>query len=62
MIFLNIEKKKIWINKKDTFCFIGQIGITDLADQQKVLNAIQQMHLDKVDLDTISQLGAADSG
>lgn len=34
----------------------------DPVDQQKVLSAVQQMHLDKVDLDTISQLGAADCG
>lgn len=39
-----------------------QIGITDPEHQQKVLSAVQQMHLDKVDLDTVSQLGAADSG
>nr|XP_020492849.1 ankyrin repeat, SAM and basic leucine zipper domain-containing protein 1 isoform X1 [Labrus bergylta] len=41
---------------------LEKIGITDPADQEKVLSALQQMHLDKVDLDTISQLGAADSG
>ncbi|XP_044048767.1 ankyrin repeat, SAM and basic leucine zipper domain-containing protein 1 [Siniperca chuatsi] len=41
---------------------LEKIGITDPVDQQKVLSAVQQMHLDKVDLDTISQLGAADSG
>ncbi|KAM6937002.1 ankyrin repeat, SAM and basic leucine zipper domain-containing protein 1 [Xenentodon cancila] len=39
-----------------------KIGITDPVDQQKVLSAVQQMHLDKVDLDTIKQPGAADSG
>lgn len=46
-------------------CFfppIGQIGITDPADQQKVLKAVQQMQLDKVDLDTIGQLEASDCG
>ncbi|XP_074534156.1 ankyrin repeat, SAM and basic leucine zipper domain-containing protein 1 [Halichoeres trimaculatus] len=41
---------------------LEKIGIKDPEDQQKVLSAVQQMHLDKVDLDTISQLGAADSG
>ncbi|KAM4573902.1 ankyrin repeat, SAM and basic leucine zipper domain-containing protein 1 [Odontesthes bonariensis] len=39
-----------------------KIGITDPVDQQKVWSAVQQMHLDKVDLDTISQLGSAYSG
>nr|XP_046251021.1 ankyrin repeat, SAM and basic leucine zipper domain-containing protein 1 [Scatophagus argus] len=41
---------------------LEKIGMTDPADQQKVLSAIQQMHLDKVDLDTIGQLGVTDSG
>ncbi|XP_039988804.1 ankyrin repeat, SAM and basic leucine zipper domain-containing protein 1 [Xiphias gladius] len=41
---------------------LEKIGITDPVHQQKVLSAVQQMHLDRVDLDTISQLGAADSG
>ncbi|XP_067446744.1 ankyrin repeat, SAM and basic leucine zipper domain-containing protein 1 isoform X1 [Thunnus thynnus] len=41
---------------------LEKTGITDPVDQQKVLSAVQQMHLDKVDLDTISQLGAADIG
>ncbi|XP_018547912.1 ankyrin repeat, SAM and basic leucine zipper domain-containing protein 1 [Lates calcarifer] len=41
---------------------LEKIGITDPEHQQKVLSAVQQMHLDKVDLDTVSQLGAADSG
>ncbi|KAK2842714.1 hypothetical protein Q5P01_012914 [Channa striata] len=41
---------------------LEKIGITDPVDQQKVLSALQQMHLDKIDLDTISQLGAADCG
>uniref|UniRef100_A0A3B4X7F0 Ankyrin repeat, SAM and basic leucine zipper domain containing 1 n=1 Tax=Seriola lalandi dorsalis TaxID=1841481 RepID=A0A3B4X7F0_SERLL len=50
----------IWINKR---CFlICQIGITDPEHQQKLLSAMQQMHLDKVDLDTISQLGATANG
>lgn len=40
----------------------SQIGVTDPEDQQKVMNALQQMTLDKVDLDTIDQFGAADSG
>lgn len=42
-------------------CFpIGQLGIKDPADQQKLLSAIQQMQLDKVDLETFNQLGAVD--
>uniref|UniRef100_A0A3Q3W3M9 Ankyrin repeat, SAM and basic leucine zipper domain-containing protein 1 n=1 Tax=Mola mola TaxID=94237 RepID=A0A3Q3W3M9_MOLML len=43
---------------------LEKIGVIDLVDQQKVLKALQQMHLDKVDLDTISRLniGDADSG
>ncbi|KAM9352313.1 ankyrin repeat, SAM and basic leucine zipper domain-containing protein 1 [Symphorus nematophorus] len=41
---------------------LEKIGITDPEDQQKVLSAVQQMHLDKVDLDTICQMGAAESG
>uniref|UniRef100_A0A3B3YLH8 Uncharacterized protein n=1 Tax=Poecilia mexicana TaxID=48701 RepID=A0A3B3YLH8_9TELE len=40
------------------FC---QIGITNPVDQQKVLSAVQQMHLDKVDLDKI-QLGTGENG
>lgn len=39
-----------------------QIGVTDPGDQQKVMDALQQMTLDKVDLNTIDQFGAADSG
>uniref|UniRef100_H2V3Y3 Ankyrin repeat, SAM and basic leucine zipper domain containing 1 n=1 Tax=Takifugu rubripes TaxID=31033 RepID=H2V3Y3_TAKRU len=41
---------------------IMTIGVTDPGDQQKVMNALQQMTLDKVDLNTIDQFGAADSG
>ncbi|KAI3370986.1 hypothetical protein L3Q82_023635, partial [Scortum barcoo] len=41
---------------------LQKIGITDPVDQEKVLSAVQQMHLDKVDLDTISQLGETYSG
>ncbi|GLD69270.1 ankyrin repeat, SAM and basic leucine zipper domain-containing protein 1 [Lates japonicus] len=41
---------------------LEKIDITDPEHQQKVLSAVQQMHLDKVDLDTVNQLGAADSG
>ncbi|XP_034541160.1 ankyrin repeat, SAM and basic leucine zipper domain-containing protein 1 [Notolabrus celidotus] len=41
---------------------LEKIGIKDPADQKKVLSAVQQMHLDKVDLDTIGHLEAADSG
>nr|XP_019934057.1 PREDICTED: ankyrin repeat, SAM and basic leucine zipper domain-containing protein 1 [Paralichthys olivaceus] len=41
---------------------LEKIGITDPVHQQKVLSAVQKMHLDKVDLDTIDLLGATDSG
>uniref|UniRef100_A0A3Q0TE18 Ankyrin repeat, SAM and basic leucine zipper domain containing 1 n=1 Tax=Amphilophus citrinellus TaxID=61819 RepID=A0A3Q0TE18_AMPCI len=41
---------------------LEKIGITDPEDQRKVLTVMQQMHLDKVDPETISQLGLADSG
>ncbi|XP_026166903.1 ankyrin repeat, SAM and basic leucine zipper domain-containing protein 1 [Mastacembelus armatus] len=41
---------------------LKKIGITDPVDQQKVLSAVQQMQLDKVDLDRVSKLGAADCG
>ncbi|XP_017295493.1 ankyrin repeat, SAM and basic leucine zipper domain-containing protein 1 [Kryptolebias marmoratus] len=41
---------------------LEMIGITDPEDQQKLLRAVQQMHLDKVDLDSISSLGAGDMG
>ncbi|KAM9816180.1 ankyrin repeat, SAM and basic leucine zipper domain-containing protein 1 isoform 1-T2 [Syngnathus typhle] len=41
---------------------LEKVGITEPADQKKVLSALQQMHLDKLDLGTIEQLGATDSG
>ncbi|XP_019750271.1 ankyrin repeat, SAM and basic leucine zipper domain-containing protein 1 isoform X2 [Hippocampus comes] len=41
---------------------LAKVGITEAADQQKVLSAVQQMHLDKLDLDTMEQLGVTDSG
>ncbi|XP_032378871.1 ankyrin repeat, SAM and basic leucine zipper domain-containing protein 1 [Etheostoma spectabile] len=41
---------------------LEKIGITNLVDQQKVLSAVQQMHLDKVDLDKISLPGTSESG
>ncbi|XP_068580839.1 LOW QUALITY PROTEIN: ankyrin repeat, SAM and basic leucine zipper domain-containing protein 1-like [Cebidichthys violaceus] len=41
---------------------LEKVGITDPEDQQKVLSAVKQMHLDKVDLDTISLPGPVDSG
>uniref|UniRef100_M4AJ49 Ankyrin repeat, SAM and basic leucine zipper domain containing 1 n=1 Tax=Xiphophorus maculatus TaxID=8083 RepID=M4AJ49_XIPMA len=43
------------------FFAVCQIGITNPVDQQKVLSAVQQMHLDKVDLDKI-QLGTEENG
>ncbi|XP_037624039.1 ankyrin repeat, SAM and basic leucine zipper domain-containing protein 1 [Sebastes umbrosus] len=41
---------------------LEKVGITDPGVQKKVLSAVQQMHLDKVDLDTLSLPGPADSG
>ncbi|XP_076590196.1 ankyrin repeat, SAM and basic leucine zipper domain-containing protein 1 [Chaetodon auriga] len=41
---------------------LEKVGVTDPADQQKLLNALQQIHLDRVDLDTVCQLGAKYSG
>ncbi|XP_061899003.1 ankyrin repeat, SAM and basic leucine zipper domain-containing protein 1 [Entelurus aequoreus] len=40
---------------------LEKVGITDPDEQQKVLSAAQQVHLDKVDLDTIEQLGVSDA-
>lgn len=47
--------------KSLTFLYF-QIGVTNPGDQQKVLNALQQMNLDKVDLRTIEEFGGADTG
>ncbi|XP_051916340.1 ankyrin repeat, SAM and basic leucine zipper domain-containing protein 1 [Hippocampus zosterae] len=41
---------------------LAKVGITEAADRQKVLSTVQQMHLDRLDLDTIEQLGVTDSG
>lgn len=41
---------------------LHKIGITELGDQQKLLAAVHQMELYKVDLETISDLGAANPG
>ncbi|XP_029288948.1 ankyrin repeat, SAM and basic leucine zipper domain-containing protein 1 [Cottoperca gobio] len=41
---------------------LEKLGITEPGVQHKVLSAVQQMHLDKVDLDKISFLGPADRG
>ncbi|TKS73888.1 SAM and basic leucine zipper domain-containing protein 1 Germ cell-specific ankyrin [Collichthys lucidus] len=41
---------------------LKKVGITDPVGVQKLLSGIQQMQLDKVDLDKISQLGAAGNG
>lgn len=48
----------------ETFNFFSvcQIGITDPVHQQKLLSAVQQMLLDKGDLETVNQLRAAGSG
>ncbi|XP_068458315.1 ankyrin repeat, SAM and basic leucine zipper domain-containing protein 1 isoform X2 [Clinocottus analis] len=39
---------------------LAKVGIRNPEDQQKVLSAVQQMHLDKVDLDAINVPGLAD--
>ncbi|XP_072551933.1 ankyrin repeat, SAM and basic leucine zipper domain-containing protein 1 [Salminus brasiliensis] len=41
---------------------LEKIGVTDPEDQKKVLSAIQDIHLDKVDVDTLAQLDNIDSG
>ncbi|XP_024117718.1 ankyrin repeat, SAM and basic leucine zipper domain-containing protein 1 [Oryzias melastigma] len=41
---------------------LEKIGITDPEDQGKVLDAVHQIHLDKVDLNALCQLGAVYSG
>lgn len=41
---------------------LHKIGITEPKDQQKVLIAVRQMELDKVDLETVNELGAANAG
>ncbi|MCI4379237.1 hypothetical protein PGIGA_G00225590 [Pangasianodon gigas] len=46
------------IEKED----LEKIGVTDPEDQKKILNAVQEIHLDRVDLDTLSQLDNIDSG
>ncbi|KAB5574922.1 hypothetical protein PHYPO_G00214660 [Pangasianodon hypophthalmus] len=46
------------IEKED----LVKIGVTDPEDQKKILNAVQEIHLDRVDLDTLSQLDNIDSG
>ncbi|KAI4875803.1 hypothetical protein NFI96_017146 [Prochilodus magdalenae] len=41
---------------------LEKIGIGDPEDQKKVLNAIQEMRLDRVDVETLTQLDHIDSG
>ncbi|XP_072291687.1 ankyrin repeat, SAM and basic leucine zipper domain-containing protein 1 [Eucyclogobius newberryi] len=41
---------------------LHKMGITKPGDQQKVLKAVQQMELDRVDLETVSELGASVTG
>lgn len=47
---------------KSIYFFVLQIGISNPEHQQKLLSAVQQMHLDRVDLHSIRELGAAASG
>ncbi|XP_028306277.1 ankyrin repeat, SAM and basic leucine zipper domain-containing protein 1 [Gouania willdenowi] len=46
------------MDKKD----LEEIGITDPSDQQKMLKALQQIHLDKVDLDIVDLKGVGAIG
>ncbi|XP_073706142.1 ankyrin repeat, SAM and basic leucine zipper domain-containing protein 1 [Garra rufa] len=41
---------------------LEKIGVTNPEDQKKILSAMEQMHLDKVDLDTLTPLNNIDSG
>ncbi|XP_016406091.1 ankyrin repeat, SAM and basic leucine zipper domain-containing protein 1 [Sinocyclocheilus rhinocerous] len=41
---------------------LEKIGITNPEDQKKILSTMEQMHLDKVDLDTLKPLNNIDSG
>ncbi|XP_066541229.1 ankyrin repeat, SAM and basic leucine zipper domain-containing protein 1 isoform X2 [Hoplias malabaricus] len=41
---------------------LEKIGVIDPEDQKKVLNAIQEMHLDRVDVDTLTRLDNIESG
>ncbi|KAM4618296.1 ankyrin repeat, SAM and basic leucine zipper domain-containing protein 1 [Polymixia lowei] len=41
---------------------LEKIGITEPVDRQNLLNAIQEMQLDRVDLETLNQLDNIDSG
>ncbi|XP_004086272.1 ankyrin repeat, SAM and basic leucine zipper domain-containing protein 1 isoform X1 [Oryzias latipes] len=41
---------------------LEKIGITDPEDQEKVLNVVQQIHLDKIDLNTLCQLRVVYNG
>ncbi|KAG7276753.1 hypothetical protein CRUP_030370 [Coryphaenoides rupestris] len=41
---------------------LAKVGITEPEDQQKVLQAVQEMELDRVDMDTLKELDNVDSG
>ncbi|XP_077423261.1 ankyrin repeat, SAM and basic leucine zipper domain-containing protein 1 isoform X2 [Vanacampus margaritifer] len=41
---------------------LEKVGITDAADQRRFLSAMQQMHLDKLDMEIIEQLEVTDGG
>uniref|UniRef100_A0A8C1MUS8 Ankyrin repeat, SAM and basic leucine zipper domain-containing protein 1 n=1 Tax=Cyprinus carpio TaxID=7962 RepID=A0A8C1MUS8_CYPCA len=41
---------------------LEKIGVTNPEDQKKILSTMEQMHLDKVDLDTLTPLNNIDSG
>lgn len=55
--------------KNYTYCILminqlsfSKIGVTNPEDQKKILSTMEQMHLDKVDLDTQTPLNNIDSG
>lgn len=58
-----VEQNVTWsellvMDKKD----LEKIGVTHPVDQKQILSAMEQMQLDKVDLDTLTPLNNIDSG
>uniref|UniRef100_A0A8C1I177 Ankyrin repeat, SAM and basic leucine zipper domain containing 1 n=1 Tax=Cyprinus carpio carpio TaxID=630221 RepID=A0A8C1I177_CYPCA len=58
--------QKIYISNNDLLIMekgdLEKIGVTNPEDQKKILSTMEQMHLDKVDLDTLTPLNNIDSG
>uniref|UniRef100_A0A673Z0G9 Ankyrin repeat, SAM and basic leucine zipper domain containing 1 n=1 Tax=Salmo trutta TaxID=8032 RepID=A0A673Z0G9_SALTR len=63
---LQLGADKTKAGKIEDFGYVSskrpQIGISNPEDQQKVLSVVKEMHLDRVDLDTLSQLENINSG